>query len=296
MASNWASRLALPVGFCVGLLASLSLGARNSSGTYSLPAGNPVVSGTAVNSTVHNNTTSDIATELTDSLSRSGKGAMTAPLELANGTVALPALSFDSDTDCGLYRVGANNIALGVNGAKVVDILTTGATVTGAMTSTTAAVTGNATVGGTLDVTGDFTAAGIAGTGANIEGQLEVDEVWVTASDPATGTGYSDTLTTKNIPKAWGLVTGNGGSAAAITNGFNITNIQEAGNTLTVDFVTDFGANPACIVNIASSDINIVASATTATITLAGLTIPTDLDTNLASNSSAISFVCFGAN
>jgi hypothetical protein len=47
------------------------LGARNSSGTFSLVSGNPVVTGTTISTTWANNTLSDIATELTDSLSRS---------------------------------------------------------------------------------------------------------------------------------------------------------------------------------------------------------------------------------
>jgi len=73
---------------------------------------------------------SDISAEITDSLSRSGKGAMTAPLELANGTVSLPALSFDSDPDSGMYRVGADSIGIGVNGAKVIGVTTSGIDIT----------------------------------------------------------------------------------------------------------------------------------------------------------------------
>ena len=43
----------------------------------------------------------------------------------ADGTVSLPGLAFAGDTDSGLYRIGANNIGLAVNGAKAVDIATT---------------------------------------------------------------------------------------------------------------------------------------------------------------------------
>jgi hypothetical protein len=50
---------------------------RNGSGVYSLPAGNPVVTGTIISSTVMNNTTSDIATALTGSLSADGQTAWT---------------------------------------------------------------------------------------------------------------------------------------------------------------------------------------------------------------------------
>lgn len=56
--------------------------ARNGSGTYSLPAGNPVVTGTTISSTTHNNTNSDIATALTDSLAKDGQTTPTADLPM----------------------------------------------------------------------------------------------------------------------------------------------------------------------------------------------------------------------
>jgi len=47
--------------------------ARNGSGTYSLPAGNPVTGGTTISSTWANNTLSDIGTALTGSLAKDGQ-------------------------------------------------------------------------------------------------------------------------------------------------------------------------------------------------------------------------------
>ena len=55
----------------------------------------------------------------------------------ANGSAANPSFAFLSDQDTGLYRIGANNIGVAANGAKVLDIATTGLTVTGAVTATT---------------------------------------------------------------------------------------------------------------------------------------------------------------
>jgi hypothetical protein len=80
---------------------------RNASGTYSLIAGNPVVTGTVISSTWANNTLNDIATALTDSLDRTGKGAMTAALKLASGSAALPGLTFDSANNAGLSLLAA---------------------------------------------------------------------------------------------------------------------------------------------------------------------------------------------
>lgn len=91
---------------------------RNSSGTYTLPAGNPVVTGTTISSTWANTTLSDLSSEMTDSLDRSGKGGMLAPLALSDGTVALPALTFVLDPDTGVYRIGANDVAVSVGGIK----------------------------------------------------------------------------------------------------------------------------------------------------------------------------------
>jgi len=45
-------------------------------------------------------------------------------LRAPNGTVALPSISFQSDTDTGLYRIGANNIGIATNGVKRFDINT----------------------------------------------------------------------------------------------------------------------------------------------------------------------------
>ena len=55
---------------------------RSGSGTYSLPSGNPVVTGTTINSTVQNNTMNDVATALTQSIAIDGQTTPTANLTL----------------------------------------------------------------------------------------------------------------------------------------------------------------------------------------------------------------------
>jgi len=74
---------------------------RNGSGVYSLPAGNPVVTGTSISSTWSNTTLSDIATALTGSVASDGQTPMTGNLDmnsqkvvsLANGTVSTDAIN-----------------------------------------------------------------------------------------------------------------------------------------------------------------------------------------------------------
>lgn len=201
--------------------------ARNSGGTYSLPAGNPVVTGTTISSSVNNATDSDIATELTDSLCRSGKGAMLAPLPLANGTVSLPALTFDTDADSGLYRIGANNIGVAVNGAKVVDVGTTGASIVGTTTTSgqTLASDGTKTapgVGFTSDVDSGLYRIG-ANNPAMSAGDTKVQD-WTTAGTTVTGTAtVSGLLTASAAATVTGLLTANGAITAAKTSGDVIT-------------------------------------------------------------------------
>jgi hypothetical protein len=90
---------------------------RNASGTYTLPSGNPVVSGTLIDATWANNTMADLGNEVTDSLSRSGEGAMLAPLRITDGVQATPSLAFSNEPSSGLYRAGTNewwSVAAGV--------------------------------------------------------------------------------------------------------------------------------------------------------------------------------------
>lgn len=56
--------------------------ARNGSGTYVLPSGNPVVTGTTISSTWANTTLSDIATALTNSIAKDGQTIPTANLPM----------------------------------------------------------------------------------------------------------------------------------------------------------------------------------------------------------------------
>jgi len=60
---------------------------RNGSGTYSLPAGNPVVTGTSISSTWANTTLTDIATALTGSLAADGQTTATGALKMGSQKV-----------------------------------------------------------------------------------------------------------------------------------------------------------------------------------------------------------------
>jgi len=57
--------------------------ARNGSGTYNLPAGNPVVTGTTISTTWANNTLTDIGTAITGSVAADGQTPITANLPMS---------------------------------------------------------------------------------------------------------------------------------------------------------------------------------------------------------------------
>jgi len=114
---------------------------RNGSGVYTKV--NTFVSGNPVTAAGHNQNWDDIATEITNSVAADGQTTMTGPLKASSGTASAPGLTFASDPDSGLYRIGSNNLGVSVNGAKVLDVATTGLAVTG-----TLAVSGAVSQGG----------------------------------------------------------------------------------------------------------------------------------------------------
>ena len=60
---------------------------RNGSGTYSLPAGNPVVTGTTISSVWANSTLSDMANALTQSVATDGQSPMTGALNMSTNDI-----------------------------------------------------------------------------------------------------------------------------------------------------------------------------------------------------------------
>jgi len=93
---------------------------RDSSGSYTLPAGNPVVTGTVISSTWANPTMSDVASALTDSLDRYGRGGMLAPFKFADGTINAPSMTFDNEPLTGFYRAAFNDVRLSIFGEDII--------------------------------------------------------------------------------------------------------------------------------------------------------------------------------
>jgi hypothetical protein len=117
---------------------------RDITGTYSLPAGNPVVSGEVITSEWANDTLSDIADALTESYCIDGRTPLDGPLELISGSAVAPSLTYQAETTTGLYRIGAGQVAftglsnyLGRVGSALTEFLTDSFKIKNAAGSTT---------------------------------------------------------------------------------------------------------------------------------------------------------------
>jgi hypothetical protein len=74
----------------------------------------------------------------------------TGSVHAAAGSVGNPSLAFNADQDTGLFNIGANNLGVAIGGAKVLDVASTGLTVTGALgaSSLTSPASTNLTLAG----------------------------------------------------------------------------------------------------------------------------------------------------
>jgi hypothetical protein len=97
---------------------------------------NSFSSGTTISSSQVNANFTDVAAEITGSLPTNGEKAMSGQMKAASGTVAAPGITFGSDLDCGFYRIGADNVGFAIGGTKILDISSTGVSVTGQVTTT----------------------------------------------------------------------------------------------------------------------------------------------------------------
>jgi hypothetical protein len=205
---------------------------RNGNGVYTLVNGNPVVTGTVITSTWANNTLTDIASALTDSVAADGQTPMTGDLDLNTNkvinlepaTVAGNAVEYDQ-------FVNATTTAVNITGGTI-NGTTIGATTASTGRFTTLQATGNTTVGGTLAVTGIST---FTGNGSfNGTGALKIP-AGTTAQQPSPTTGMIRFNSSTNLfegygASAWGSL--GGGATGGAGNQVFIENDQ----TVTVDY------------------------------------------------------------
>jgi hypothetical protein len=166
---------------------------RNGSGTYTLPAGNPVVTGTTISTTWANNTLNDLAAAMTDSVAADGQTPMTGDLDLNNNKIVnLAPAAFAGDA------VEYNQLIAATTGAVSI----VGGTINGTSIGATTASTGRFS---TLEVTATSTFTGVSAFSAG------------TALLPAITT-TSDTNTGIFFPAADTIAFTEGGSEVARFN------------------------------------------------------------------------------
>lgn len=205
---------------------------RDSGGTYSSPSG-PFVTGTTISSNVMNSKLSDLGSEITDSLSRSGEGGMLAELRLVAGTSSLPGLAFTAETTTGLYRAGAGDIRMANNGTDIAGFKATefrmyqagigvkGLTLTQSTSNTTAlAATGNGTAAGVTGV------GGATGVGGSFTGGASGADGLTAAG---TGTGGHGLTVSAGTSAGRGLNVTAGAYGAYLRAGIGINAIASAG-------------------------------------------------------------------
>ena len=189
---------------------------RNGSGTYTLPAGNPVVTGTVIATTWANNTMNDLASAMTDSVAADGQTPMTGPLNLNSNKISNLA-----------------NATLAGDGVNFGQFSTP--TFTGAVTcSSTLAVAGDTTMSGTGQLkipngtTGQRSATPVSGM-IRFNSTLNVYEGYTSLTGAVISTiTFVTTTATLTTATAHGLSTGNtvfitGTTPAAYSGTFVIT-------------------------------------------------------------------------
>lgn len=208
---------------------------RNGTGTYNLPAGNPVVTGTVIASTWANSTLTDIASALTGSVAADGQTPMVGDLDmntnkivnLEPGTVAGNAIEYDQ-------FVAATTTAVNITGGTI-NGTSIGETTRSSGKFTTLAANGATTLTSTLDVTGVATFA--ANSQFNGTGALKIP-VGTTGQQPTPATGMLrfNTSSTKfegYNGTAWGSIAAPAGSNTQIQ--YNDSGLFGASSALTFD-------------------------------------------------------------
>jgi hypothetical protein len=186
---------------------------RNGSGTYTLPAGNPVVTGTTISSTWANNTLTDIATALTGSLAADGQTTATGNLKmgsnritgLADGIASTDGATVSQVTTAGAtYLLKASNLSDVANAA-------TSRTNLGLGTIATQAASAVAVTGGAIDGT-------TVGTTTRSTVKATTLDLGLSTQSVAIGQGDSSSLKNRIINGAMVIDQRNAGASVTPTN------------------------------------------------------------------------------
>lgn len=200
---------------------------RNGAGVYSLPAGNPVVTGTTITASWANNTLNDIATALTSSIAVDGQSTVTANLPMSGFKL----------TGCGSASASGEPLVYGqaING-------TTG-TFTGAVSGASAAFTGAVTAGSVAATSAAFsgTVTGVTPTVGDSSTKFAttafVAATSFTTNLPGQGGNAGKFLTTNGSAASWGTLrpwADVSTNSAVVANSWNYVRTNVSAITLTL--------------------------------------------------------------
>ena len=229
---------------------------RDSNGNMTLVAGNPVVTDTTISSSWANTTLADLASEIQDSLSRSGKGGMLVSFNFANGTVANPGITFTNDTSTGLRLNAAGDMRFVVSGADAIKIIGSAITLLGNVTFSQAVSA--LTISGILTLAAGTMTSSVADAANAVAFTLNTSNTLSTASTSLlkiqnNGTtkltlAYQGLLTVPGVsttgvgggtPWAFAYATYSGASPWTLQNATNVTQITQAGGVTTMYFAAN---------------------------------------------------------
>ena len=244
---------------------------RNGSGTYVLPTGNPVVTGTTITSNWANTTLSDIATALTGSVAADGQTPMVGPLAMGNNKITGVADGTASSDVATVNQISNPNITGGsIDGTPIGNIspstgkFTTlsanaGATLAGTCTAPTVTPGSDNT---TKIATTAFVQSAISAVSSGVTSFNSRTGVVTLSSGDVTGAlgytpynnGGATVITTSNISSYAPTTTGGGasgnwginitGNAATVTNGAytNATQTFTGTNTFNATYAVQIPA------------------------------------------------------
>jgi hypothetical protein len=207
---------------------------RNGSGTYSLPAGNPVVTGTTISSTWANNTLTDIATALTGSLAADGQTTATGNLKmgnnrvtgLADGIASTDAATVNQIPSGALFLLKASNLS------DVANATTARGNLTAAKSGANSDITSLTGLTTPLTVAqGGIGAATLTANNVLLGNGTSAPQVVAPSTSgnvlTSDGTTWTSASAPTNYVKAW--VNFNGTGTVAIRASYNVSSITDEG-------------------------------------------------------------------
>jgi hypothetical protein len=246
---------------------------RNGAGTYTLPAGNPVVTNTTITAAWGNDTMEDLGNEITNSLSREGDGGMNAPLRFVDGTQAVPGIGWVSETSSGFYWAGPGEYWAAVLGIGVLQFTDNGLLIPTGIDLT---VQGGVSFEGALNVIGNFSVATNKFTVAAASGNTTVAGTFA-ASGAGTFTSASATSLAVGLTGATNPAFTVDSSTASQVAGLKVTGAATAGTVAVA--VTDSGSNASLTVNAKGSGTIGIGSVSTGAVTITPATTITGVAT-----------------